>query len=245
MCDDVNGFVDEYVVGRDLRVPRIDKLFQNDRENSVELQIDLIGARERRQQFVHGSRCASSCGACASESVLSAQCSSDEGSGGLVRQHVRSWLCVIALRRAHWHLSRFAALDFPNDCICLRLYSIVVLRQTARSWRVLCHLEGGRMVVLEGAKPLERQRRGSGVFMLLVAGAAPCVDTRQSLQGRSDMKSGERMARAPSRLHQLRLPPDLLNPTTTVVTRQVRPRSRYLGQRHILRHRTLSFAVPK
>lgn len=48
MGNDLNYLVHEYVVWRDFRIPCLHKLLDNHRNDSVQLQVDCIRARERR-----------------------------------------------------------------------------------------------------------------------------------------------------------------------------------------------------
>lgn len=58
MRNHLQQLVDENLIGRDLRVPRVDKLPDDDRNQSIQLIIHVVRARERRQELLQRRRAA-------------------------------------------------------------------------------------------------------------------------------------------------------------------------------------------
>ncbi len=57
MGNDLHNLADKGFVRRDLVVPVLDKLAENDGYESIELQVDIVAAGQRREQVVNGRRC--------------------------------------------------------------------------------------------------------------------------------------------------------------------------------------------
>jgi hypothetical protein len=49
MGNDLNDLVNEDMVRGNLRVPRVDKLLQNDGDDGVELEVGFVGTRQWRE----------------------------------------------------------------------------------------------------------------------------------------------------------------------------------------------------
>lgn len=59
MGDDLNNLVHKALIWGDFCIPRIDEIFHHDCDDGVQLNVDIIGARQRRQHRLKESGCAS------------------------------------------------------------------------------------------------------------------------------------------------------------------------------------------
>lgn len=57
MGDDIDNLVNEIVIDGDALIPALYELIQNDGNDGVELDVDIVGAGQWRQQLVQGCRC--------------------------------------------------------------------------------------------------------------------------------------------------------------------------------------------
>lgn len=91
MRNDLHNLRHEALVRRNLRIPRLHILLQDDRQERVQLQIDVVAARQRREQFLDRPALVSG--------LLGAQRPPDEGLGGLVGEVVGHGAGGAAVRR--------------------------------------------------------------------------------------------------------------------------------------------------
>lgn len=56
MCNDLDDLLYKALILSDLPIPSVDEFLDDDCYESIELQIDLIAARQRREQLVNRSR---------------------------------------------------------------------------------------------------------------------------------------------------------------------------------------------
>lgn len=80
MCDDVDNLCDKGLVRGDLVVPGLHKVAQYDGDDGVELQVDVVPARQGRQEVVdRGGSCSAAVGG-----LLGAEDAADQLGGGPV-----------------------------------------------------------------------------------------------------------------------------------------------------------------
>ena len=91
MRNDLHNLRHEALVRRNLRIPRLHILLQDDRQERVQLQIDVVAARQRREQFLDRPALVSG--------LLGAQRPPDEGLGGRVGEVVGHGAGGAAVRR--------------------------------------------------------------------------------------------------------------------------------------------------
>lgn len=85
MGNDLDDLVDEDVIWGNLRVPRVDEFLEYDGDYRVQLEVDFVGARQWREQLIHGLwRAPPLLSSRAGQGMMGAQCSAYEGSRCLV-----------------------------------------------------------------------------------------------------------------------------------------------------------------